>query len=247
MNKKSYEATRHNYRAMIQRWSLGSGEYKYEVSENKKVFSVTEPKGESSSFIRAVINPIKGTRYHTSGKKNLYKVTLFMGNGHKDAIHTCTWDDARVIIHTLLQDIDRCLERPVSNFWIPAEDEHVVPRVGDVIVFTKPETSYVGELGVIKEFINKTGSYHIDNGFFYPNQNGDFYANEFEVIDHDPSLLDDPEDLRLEALPKNVSPQVFEEDGWEYWLEKSTDNGLYLNKKCKCCGSLHPKVIRNLS
>jgi hypothetical protein len=244
MSKKSYSD-------VVQRLCLSSG--KYEFQSNNGVFYVME-----SNIIRAVINPIKGTRYHTSGNKNLYKVTLdITGQRAKyildyyiehniDATHICTWEEAREIIHTHLQDIDRYLERPISNYWIPYENGRVVPRIGDVVVFTKPETSYIGELGVIKEFINRTGSYHIENGFFYPNQKGDFYADEFEVIDHDPSLLDEPADGKAEVLIEGKH-LVFEEDGWEYWLEKSADNGLYLNKRCKGCGSLHPRVVRNIS
>lgn len=367
MSKKSYND-------VVRRWILGSGRYEYQ--SNNDVFYVMESSSSEGAYYltRAVINPIKGTRYQTSVNKNLYKVTLCMGNGYKDALHTCTWEDARVIINTHLQDIDRYLERPISNYWIPYENGRVIPRIGDVVVFTKPETSYIGELGVIKEFINRTGSYHIENGFFYPNQKGDFYANEFEVIDHDPSLLNEPaaekalsnrfepldlpggknswllaidvsasmlEDSAKEfianhidefkykvghtitfdtdivrkyaGMPSTVSldsppsrggtdidcvlgyalvngyhnilifsdgyfcneyalkrdhplnvfivktpggkaevliegkPLVFEEDGWEYWLEKSADKGLYLNKRCKGCGSLHSKVVKNIS
>lgn len=44
----------------------------------------------------------------------------------------------------------------------------------------------------------------------------------------------------------NLEPEKFEENGYEYWLEKSDDNGLYLHKKCKTCGSLHPRIVRQI-
>jgi len=47
-----------------------------------------------------------------------------------------------------------------------------------------------------------------------------------------------------ETVPKSLT--VYEEDGWEYWLEMSKDNGLYLMKKCKTCGELKPHVVRLL-
>jgi hypothetical protein len=40
--------------------------------------------------------------------------------------------------------------------------------------------------------------------------------------------------------------QRFEENGWEYWLEQSKDNGLYLMKQCKTCKTLQPQVVRML-
>ena len=46
-----------------------------------------------------------------------------------------------------------------------------------------------------------------------------------------------------QTVPKSLT--VYE-DGWEYWLEMSKDNGLYLMKKCKTCGELKPKVVRLL-
>lgn len=179
-----------NYKEKVSRWTLGTGKVFYERTRLDFI-TVLEKTGESSSLIRANIL--------RQGKKK-YELVLFQGHGHKDTIYkTNRWMNVRETLGNFLCDIDRALERPLTKFRLPTEEECFAPRAGDVVVFTKPETSYLGELGVIRENIPETGSFHIDNGFQYPGQHMDYYASEFEVIDHDPQLLEEPENETLES------------------------------------------------
>ena len=43
---------------------------------------------------------------------------------------------------------------------------------------------------------------------------------------------------------KPLQPKKYEENGYDYWLEQSKDNSLYLMKQCKTCKSLHPQMVR---
>jgi hypothetical protein len=85
-------------------------------------------------------------------------------------------------------------------------------EVGDVIVFTRPDTAYFGDLGIITDR-TKIGTYHIDDGYFI-NSNGqwytfmDFYADEFEVIDH---IEDAPKTIdHIEDAPKTYAETLKE-------------------------------------
>ena len=48
-----------------------------------------------------------------------------------------------------------------------------------------------------------------------------------------------------DIITNNVQKR-FDEDGYEYWLEQTKDNGLCLIKQCKTCKSLHPQVVRTI-
>lgn len=169
------------YNNKLARWSMGNGNFLRQERPDYAVV-VDRTSGENG-YIRASIRRL--------GKKN-FTVILFQGRGHKDTSYkTNRWMNVRETIGIHLCDIDRALERPLTKFRMPTEEKCFAPRIGDVVVFTNPHTTYFGELGVIREYIKETGSYHIDNGFHYPNQNMDYYSDEFEVLDHieEPALF----------------------------------------------------------
>jgi hypothetical protein len=146
-----------------------------------------------------------------------------------------------------------CFLRDVNGVEYGMDEDDLVfyqPRAGDVVVFTSPMTSYYGELGLLVERVGgpcNINGWYIKTGIpewqpknnYIPHDEGMYWLpSEFEVIDH---IDETPQEDYLSVSQK------FEENGYEYWLEQSKDNGLYLMKQCKTCKSMHPTVVRILS
>ena len=269
------------YNKKVQRWSIGIGNVLHKHRPDYSVVYDQTSKGpvEFSGFLRASVQRL--------GKKN-FKVILFQGKDHKDTIYkTKRWMNVRETIGNHLCDIDRYLERPLTKFRMPTEEECFGPRVGDIIVYKGNYEFLYGALGEIlevpgdKSYWNKkygengvTVAFGLDSTRWVHLSPG-----ECEIIDHidepqfkvsppDPSsykkaseeLLEQKHqtareqmlqeaDRLVEELPKipiSQSPSdMFEEDGWEYWLEKSSTR-LCLKRRCKSCKTTASHAVKDL-
>lgn len=221
-----------------QRWSAGTEIYWERGLSGGKMCIQFLDRTDHGGYLRALV------WVHS---KRDFEVILFQGKGRKDTkTHWPRWQNVESIVLRHLTDIDRDLGRPFNRFKFPTLRDATAPKRGDVVVFKtngRNDLYYQeGGMGLVLDTKDPSQPERCqvqieegDNSWVVPKH------DEVEVIDHDPDLLEKDDDVN------ESKSQVFEEDGWEYWLEMSTDNGLYLWKKCKTCKSLHPRIVRQIA
>lgn len=182
------------YKDKAHRWSIGTGEYRWErIESNFNAIYILEKIGNDNSHLRAQLNKL--------GHKK-FRVILFQGRGYKDTIYkTDRWMNCRNVIGNHLSDIDRALERPVKSFYLPTEQEVFGPRIGDVVVCKRSDL--LGSIGLIEgKNVDKYFPWNVRYTAINDDSNntgawGPMHERDFEIIDH---LSEDPHFII--SLPK---------------------------------------------